>query len=58
MVVVESIYRGSNDEVWRRVEPPMTGESDFSQSPTPSLAYRRRGPRSLDPIVRRRIEDD
>ncbi len=41
-----------NDEVERRGASPTTNEADLSQSPIPSLAYRRRDPRSLEPIVR------
>ena len=47
--------RSSNDEVERRGAATMTNEADLSQSSTPSLAHRRRGPRSLEPIVRRQV---
>src|SRR5580658_1691500 len=43
----------SNDEVERRGVAPTPNEAALSQSSTPSLAYRRRNPRSLEPIVRR-----
>ena len=43
-----------NDAIERRGAAPMTNEADLSQSSTPSLAHRRRDPRSLEPIVRRR----
>jgi hypothetical protein len=42
----------SNDEVERRGVAPALIEADLSQSSTPSLAHRRRAPRSLEPIVR------
>ena len=42
----------SNDEAERRRIAPTTNEADLSQSSTPSLAQRRRDPRSLEPIVR------
>ena len=42
----------SNDEVERRGVAPTKNEADLSQSSTASLAHRRRGPRSLEPIVR------
>jgi hypothetical protein len=41
-----------NDEVERRWASPTSDEVDLSQSSTPSLAHRRRDPRSLEPIVR------
>jgi hypothetical protein len=41
-----------NDEAERRGVAPTTNEADLSRSSTPSLAQRRRGPRSLEPIVR------
>jgi hypothetical protein len=37
-----------NDEVERRGASPTTNEADLSQSSTPSLAHRRRDPRSLE----------
>jgi hypothetical protein len=43
----------SNDEVERRGVALPTNEADLSQSSTLSLVHRRRGPRSLEPIVRR-----
>ena len=46
----------ANDEVERRGASPTTNEADLSQSSTPSLAQRRRNPRSLEPIVGWRIE--
>src|SRR5580658_8983159 len=54
--LVETGRRGimvSNDEVERRGASPTINGADLLQSPTPSLAYRRRAPRSLEPIVRR-----
>jgi hypothetical protein len=42
----------ANDEVERRGVAPTSNEADLSQSSTPFLAYRRRDPRSLEPIVR------
>ena len=42
-----------NDEVERRGVAPQSNEGTSSPSSTPSLAYRRRDPRSLEPIVRR-----
>src|ERR1700692_2514953 len=44
-------YRGSNDEVERRGASPASNEGTLFQSSTPSLAQRRRDPRSLQPIV-------
>jgi hypothetical protein len=44
---------GPNDEVERRGVATSTNEAALSQSSTPSLAQRRRDPRSLEPIVRR-----
>jgi len=44
--------RSSNDEVKRRGVALPLNEDALSQSSTPSLAHRRRGPRSLEPIVR------
>src|SRR5665213_972218 len=41
-----------NDEVERRGTSPTSNEADLSRSSTPSLAHRRRDPRSLEPIVR------
>ena len=43
-----------NDEVERRGDAPPSNEADLFQSSTPSLAHRRRDPRSLEPIVRGR----
>ena len=43
----------SNDEVERRGVALPINEADLSQSSIPSLAHRRRAPRSLEPIVRR-----
>ena len=43
-----------NDEVERRGASPASNEGTLSQSSTPSLAHRRRDPRSLEPIVRGR----
>ena len=45
---------GANDQVERRGYAPRPTEADLSGSSTPSLAHRRRGPRSLEPNVRRR----
>ena|ERR1700722_4764316 len=45
----------SNDEVERRGASPASNEGTLSQSSTPSLAHRRRDPRSLEPIVRVRF---
>ena len=42
---------GSNDEVERRGNAPKTDGASLFQSSTLSLAHRRRGPRSLEPIV-------
>ena len=42
----------SNDEVERRGVALTRNEAALSQSSTPSLAHRRCGPRSLEPIVR------
>src|ERR1700676_3747741 len=42
----------SNDEVERRGVAPTTNEADLSSSSTYSMANRRCGPRSLEPIVR------
>src|ERR1700722_6486952 len=42
---------GPNDEVEGRGASPTTNEADLFQSSTPSLADRRRPPRSLEPIV-------
>src|SRR5580698_1895342 len=44
-----------NDEVKRRGVARTTNEGDSSQSSTPSWAHRRHHPRSLEPIVRRRV---
>src|SRR4029077_16300209 len=41
-----------NDEVERRGASPASNEGTLSQSSTPSLAHRRRDPRSLQPFVR------
>jgi hypothetical protein len=41
-----------NDEVERRGDSPASNEGSLSRSSTPSSAQRRRGPRSLEPIVR------
>src|SRR5450631_3461145 len=41
-----------NGEVERRGAAVPEREADLSQSSIPSLAQRRRGPRSLEPIVR------
>jgi hypothetical protein len=43
----------SNDEVERRGASLTPNGTDLSRSSTPSLAHRRRDPRSLEPIVRR-----
>ena len=43
----------SDDEVEQRKVWSPTNEADLSQSSIPSLAQRRRDPRSLEPIVRR-----
>src|SRR5271154_5551878 len=43
--------RSSNDEVERRGASPASNEGTLSQSSIPSLAHRRRDPRSLEPIV-------
>src|SRR5580658_4417410 len=48
----------SNDEVERREVAPTSNEADLSQSSTPSLARRRRDPRSLEPIVRHHDDAD
>jgi hypothetical protein len=42
----------ANDEVQRRAASPASNEGSLSQSSTTSLAYRRCGPRSPEPIVR------
>ena len=42
----------ANDEVERRAGASASNECTLSQSSTPSLAHRRRYPRSLEPIVR------
>jgi hypothetical protein len=44
---------GATDEVERRRASPASNKGILSQPSTPSLAYRRRDPRSLEPIVRR-----
>jgi hypothetical protein len=41
----------SNDEVERHGVAPPSNEADLSPSSIPSLAHRRRDPRSLEPIV-------
>jgi len=41
-----------NDEVERRGSSPASNEGSLSKSSNPSLANRRRDPRSLEPIVR------
>ena len=43
---------GHNDDVERRGIALPANEADLSRSSTPSLVQRRRGPRSLEPIVR------
>ena len=43
----------SNDEVERRGASPESNEGTLSRSSTPTMAHRRRDPRSLEPIVRR-----
>src|SRR5580658_7800961 len=48
-----SVPMPANDEVERRAVAPRSSEVDLSQSSIPSLAHRRRAPRSLEPIVRR-----
>ena len=40
-----------NDEVERRGNAPAINGASLSQSSTPSFTQRRRGPRSLEPIV-------
>src|ERR1700723_3676885 len=45
----------ANDEVERRGVAPASNGADLSRSSTPSLAHRRRDPRSLEPIVRFQI---
>src|ERR1019366_6293233 len=45
-------FPGSNDEGERRGGAVPESEADLSQSSIPCLAQRRRGPRSLEPIVR------
>src|SRR5258708_3725140 len=45
---------GPNDEVERREVALPSNEADLSKSSIPSLAQRRRHPRSLEPIVRLR----
>jgi hypothetical protein len=49
--------RSSNDEVERRGDAATRNEGDLSQSSIPSLAQRRRDPRSLQPLVRRTFTD-
>jgi hypothetical protein len=44
-----------NDEVERRGASPASIEGTLSQASIPSLAHRRRDPRSLEPIVRRHL---
>jgi hypothetical protein len=48
----------ANVEVEQRGASPTTNEADLSGSSTPSTRYRRRGPRSLQPIVRRLASHD
>ena len=43
--------RSSNDEVERRGGAATQTEADLSRSSTPSFGYRRRNPRSLEPLV-------
>jgi len=50
--LVPRFIHASNDEVERRGVAPTQIETDLSQSSIPSLAHRRRAPRSLEPIVR------
>src|ERR1700690_2050735 len=50
---IRTRHMASNDEVERRGASPAANEGTLSQSSTPSLTQRRRGPRSLEPIVRR-----
>lgn len=49
-------YWTPNDEVERRGVAPTSSEAVLSQSSTPSLAHRRRSPRSREPIVRLHLE--
>src|SRR5580698_1834932 len=51
-ILARRLIMGPNDEVERRGASPASNEGTLSQSSTPSLAHRRRGPRSLEPIVR------
>jgi hypothetical protein len=45
---------GSNDQVERRGASPASNEGSLSRSSTFSLSHRSCGPRSLEPVVRRR----
>ncbi len=53
-IASEADASGPNDEVERRGDARAQNEDALSQSSTSSLAYRRRDPRSLEPIVRSR----